>query len=189
MTESQRLGYRASVPPDPATPRWPRVIGTVGVVLAVLIILDKLDDLALLSWTEQDWAGVLGSDLGAIVYAALPPRAWRLFESVVQIWLGVVLLVGALALRRRRIEGVAACRRWAWWTIGWVIASTGVGLILARESLGDVPSFSTYSWRATAVFGVIVAIGILLTFPVFLLMWFAQEEVRAEYETWTHTPR
>ena len=184
MTESQRLGYQPDAPGEPLGTRWPVVIGTIGVVLAALIVLDKIDDLVMLNWTEADWSRLLGPDLAALVYAALPPTAWRLLKSLVHIGLGVLLASGALALRHRRLHGVRRCRLWAWLSIAWVLGSMTVGLILARQSLGDIPGLSVYGWQAAAAFGIIVAVGILLAFPTFLLIWFSRDAVRAEYESW-----
>jgi hypothetical protein len=165
-------------------PRWPTVVSTVGIVLAALMFLDKLDDLLLLGWTEDDWARVLGAELAALVVRALPPAAWRLVSALIQLALALLLFSGSLALRRHHRAGVGRCRLWAWLAIVWSVSAMGVGLLWVQRYVGGVPDVSAVYWYGSATFGIIVALSILLAFPVFLLYWLSRADVRAEYGSW-----
>ena len=39
-------------------------------------------------------------------------------------------------------------------------------------------------WQAATALGIGFALVLLLAFPVFLLVWLARPEVRAEYSSW-----
>jgi hypothetical protein len=148
------------------------------------MFLDKLDDLLLLGWTEDDWARLLGAEIAALVVRALPPAAWRLVSALIQMALALLLFSGSLALRRHRRAGVSRCRLWAWLAIVWSVSAMGVGLWWVSRYVGGAPDVSAVYWYGSATFGIIVALSILLAYPVFLLYWLSRDDVRDEYRSW-----
>lgn len=166
--------------------RWPEVIGIIGIVLSVVMVADKVDDVLTLGWAEEDWRRIFGAYLTDIVTDAMPPAGWRLVSSVAHIGLGVLLFVGSIGLRRHRRSAVAKCRLWALLAIVWVAVEIGWAIWWLSGYTGQVAGVSAAEWQGYAAFGIAVAVVILLAFPLFLLVWLARREVRAEYESWTH---
>lgn len=164
--------------------RWPEAIGIIGIVLAIIAFLDKLDDLVTLAWTEEEWSRLVGAPLADAIVRALPPVGWRLTSSLVQMTLAVLLFMGSLGLRRRQRSGVSKCRTWAVLAIAWAAVEIGWAIWWLSRYPTDVMGIPPSTWQGFAAFGIAVALVILLAFPVFLLVWFSRDEVRAEYESW-----
>jgi hypothetical protein len=175
-----------STPPPASAPRpqWPRVIGTIGIILGIFIFLDQVDDLLLLTWTEEDWRRIFAPGIADLIAQATPSVGWRLFSSVIQMGLGVLLFVGSLALRRRSRSGVFVCRLWAWLAIGWTVLTIGWAIWWLQRYAGEIPGLSEVSWQGYAAFGIVLALVLLLAYPVFLLVWFSKLDVQTEYKTW-----
>lgn len=170
---------------NPSAAGWPRVVGTIGIVLGVLIFLDQLDDLWLgLTWTEEHWRRFLSAEMAAFMAAALRPTGWQLASTVIQVALGIMLVVGSIRLHRRRRSGVSLCRSWSWLAIAWVVIEIGWAIWLLSRYGEAIPSMSAVSWQAAAAFGVSLALVMLLAYPVFLLVWLARPDVKAEYVSW-----
>ena len=165
-------------------PQWPTVIGTIGIVLGFILLVDKVDDVMTLRWTAQEWRRIFAPDLADLIARTMPPVAWRVFSAAAQISLAVFLIVGALALRRRTRNGVSLCRLWAWLAIIWVLVTVGRGVLWLQQHAGELPELASVSWQGYAAFGIVVAVALLLAFPVFLLVWLSQPAVRAEYGRW-----
>jgi hypothetical protein len=157
----------------------------IGIILSILIFVDKLDDLVTLTWTEENWREIFGPDLAEVIIGALPPFAWRLVSSLAHVALGVLLLVGCLGLRRRRRWGISRCRQWAVLAIVWIAVEMGWATWWLSRYGGEIAGLPPGTWQAAAAFGLAVALVILLAFPVFLIIWLARKEVRAEYESWS----
>ena len=113
-------------------PRWPTVIGTIGIVLGIVLLLDKVDDVMTLRWTAEDWRRIFGPNLADLIARSMPPFAWRVASTAVQIGLAALLIVGSVAVRRHARNGVSLCRLWAWLAMGWaVVRDRGIGALRA----------------------------------------------------------
>lgn len=66
----------------------------------------------------------------------------------------------------------------------WPVSALGVGLWWVSRCVGGAPDVSAVYWHGSATFGVIVALCILLAYPVFSLYWLSRSDVRAEYRSW-----
>lgn len=185
MNAFHEIGPDVSHSTSPPYPRWPRVIGTIGIVLGVLIFLDQIDDLWMgLTWTEEDWRRFFSPEMAALMATALRPAGWQLASTVIQMGLGILLVVGSLGLHRRLRFGLSLCRSWAWLAIAWVIIDIGWDIGQLSRYRGEIPGLPIVSWQTAAALGIGFAVVLLLAFPVFLLVWFARPEVRAEYSSW-----
>lgn len=190
MTDSQEAdpgAASAEAPTGRAGASWPDVIGILGIILAVIIFIDKLDDLVTLTWTAEQWRGLVGADLADLIVGSLPPLAVRLVTSLAHMALGVLLFAGCLALRRRRRPGITRCRAWAALAIVWVTLEVGWAawwLAQRSEHISRAAGISPATWQGYAEFGIAVALVLLLAFPVFLLIWLGRSDIKAEYETW-----
>ena len=184
MSASQKSQPDVPHSTDPQ-PRWPQVIGTIGIVLGVLIFLDQVDDLWMgLTWTEEDWGRIFAPEMAEFMAMALRPTGWQLASTVIQMGLGLLLVVGSLGLRRRRRSGIAVCRSWAWLAIAWAVADIGWAVWLLSRYAGEIPSVPLVNWHTAAALGTGFALVLLLAFPIFLLVWLARPDMRAEYLSW-----
>ncbi len=184
MTGSTTFDQETQSSRSSARPGWPKVIGTIGIVLGALIFLDQLDNLATMSWTEEDWGRIFAPDLAALIVRSMPSTGWLLLTSTVQMVLGVLLVVGSLALRRRAPSGIHLCRFWAWLAIAWSVFVMGRATWWLLQYAGELPEVPLARWQAYGMLGLGLALVLLLSFPVFLLVWLSKHDVRLEYETW-----
>lgn len=164
--------------------RWPITIGTIGVILGVVMIVDTVDEFVTLRWTAVEWRTFLGSYIADWVVRTLPPLGWRLASALVQTGLGGLLIIASVGLRRRSRAGVSRCRLWAWLAIGWAAVTIGLGTLWLLRHYAELPSLASPGVGGYVVFGLALALALLLAFPVFLLVWLSLPHVRAEHEAW-----
>jgi hypothetical protein len=170
---------------DSTQSRWPRVVGTISIVLAVIMVVDQVDDvITALTWSPEDWRRMFAPEVADLIVRAMPPLEWLVVSAVVGSALGVLLFVGAIFLRRRRLHGVTLCRSWAWLAIVWALLEMARAISWFRGYSEDLAGISGAEWQGYAVFGTVVALAVLLAWPVFLLVWFRRPDVRLEYEEW-----
>ena len=169
--------------------RWPVNIGSIGVLLGLLFVIDKVDDLMTLQWAVADWERIFAPDIADLIVRSMPPAAWRVTSALVELALAAFLIFGSLGLRRRQPASVARLRLWAWLAIGWAVVVVGWGWWWLQRQGGLSSVTGIEHWQGYAVFGLAVAVLLLLAFPVFLLVWFARPDVRAEYEAWSGATR
>ncbi len=165
-------------------PRWPTVIGTIGMVIGIVLLIDTVDDVMTLQWTAEDWRMIFAPNVADLIARSMPPVAWRVFSTAAQTGLAALLIVGSIGLRRRRPAGVSLCKLWAWLAIVWVVVLMIRGAVWLRQLSGELPALGAVSSQAYALAAVVLAVAILLAFPVFLLVWLSKPAVRAEYDTW-----
>ena len=185
MTGSTTFDQESQSARSSARPQWPKVVGTIGIVLGALILLDQLDNLAVVSWTEDDWGRIFAPDIAELIVRSVPSTGWLLLTSMVQMGLGVLLMVGSLALRKRALPGIYMCRFWAWLAIAWSVFIMGRATWWLLQNAGELLGVPLARWQAYGMLGIGLALVLLLAFPVFLLVWFSKHEVRSEYETWS----
>lgn len=164
--------------------RWPNVIGTIGIVVAAIMFLDKVEDLSHLLWTAEDWRRLFSPDIADLIVRATPPLVWRLGIIAAELALAVLLIIGSVALRRRRRSGVSLSRVWAWLAIVWVVLIMARGVWWLLRFQGEIVGIPYATWQGFAVLGILMALALLLAWPVFLLVWFARPEIRAEVAEW-----
>ncbi len=165
--------------------RWARTIGTIGIVIGVLIVVDQLDDLWMhLTWTEADWRRVFSAEVARLISDATRPPGFQFAWNLLHMALGALLIVGAAKLRRRSRTGIRLCRAWAWIAIGWAVVELTWALRLLYRYSGDIQGLAGSSWHLWAGIGLLIAIVLMVAFPVFLLLWFSRTEIRADWIAW-----
>jgi hypothetical protein len=157
----------------------------IGIVVGVLMILDQLDDLLVTQlWGTDAWRHLVGRELGDFLVRSLPSPAWTVTTNLVKLALGILLVYGAVSLRRRRRLGVTLCRSWAWLAIVWLVVETVQGLVWLSRYAGEIPGVPAGDWQGTATCGLVFGVALLLVWPVFLLVWLARSDVREETAGW-----
>ena len=165
--------------------RWPRVVGTIGIILAVIMVVDQVDDvITYLTWSPDDWRRIFAPEVADLVVRAMPPLGWLLVSAVVGSGLGLLLFVGSIFLRRRRATGVMLCRVWAWLAIVWAVLEIVRAISWFRGYSDELAGVPAEVWQSYAVFGIVIAMAVMMAFPLFLLVWFGRPEIRTEYEGW-----
>ncbi len=166
--------------------RWPKAVGTIGIVLGVLIFLDKLDDMLLpLMWSEEKWQELLAPNVAEFVVRTLPPPAWLVTTGLIWMALALLLIAGSTRLRQHRRSGVTLCTRWAWLAIAMLGLETVRSIWWLSRHLGELQALVPGGWEGTAVFAAVVALMVMMAYPVFLLFWFSHPPVRDDYFAWT----
>lgn len=165
--------------------RWPGVVGVIGMCIGALMTYSKIMDLArFLTWTEADWERILSPAQLELITATLPSANWNIGTAIFEIVLGVCLIVGSFWLLFRDARSVRVLKPWAWVMIAYGISISVWVAWWLGENWARIPGTEGAPVGA-AYFGVAVAMALLLAFPVFLAVWLARADVKAEYETWS----
>ncbi|MCP4201731.1 MAG: hypothetical protein GY769_07335 [bacterium] len=165
--------------------RWPGVVGVVGIIVAVLMFVDQVDDLlALLVLSPETWSRWLGPKQAEIVVRLMPPVGWVAVAAVIGAALAVLLFIGSMRIHRHMRSGVELCRRWSQVTIAWAVIQITAAISWLQRNADFISDLANGEWQGAAAFGVVVALGVMLAFPVFLLVWLSRPVVRREYATW-----
>lgn len=164
--------------------QWPTTIGTIGIVIGIVLVLDKVDDLLVIGWTADDWGRILSPAVADLIVRSTPSAAWRLVGGAAEVGLGAFLIVASLGLRRRVRRGVALSLLWAWLAIGWSVVVVARGLVWISRHAGELSAVAGGAAGGYTVFALLLALVLLLAYPVFLLVWLSRPSVRAETAAW-----
>jgi len=171
---------------SPRETRWPRILGIVSIILGILGVL----------------AGAIGASAGLIVKtlramvedqgavdweAVRRAVAWLARISLVAAILAVMLLVVGIGLVRRRGWAIRLGKVWAIAQIVVTVLGTAGSHVIQRAILealrqsggtaGGVPISSSLA-------GTVWSILWGCALPVFMLIWFARQEIREEVAAW-----
>ncbi|MHC4446466.1 MAG: hypothetical protein ACYSXF_01485 [Planctomycetota bacterium] len=189
----------AAVPLDDEETKWPKVIGVISLIYAIL--------------------GLGCSTLGGAWYAVAPmlPEMWRggaempgiLRVSLVgqlgaAICLGVLMLIGAVNLLRRRRAGPRLLKRWAILRMLLILIAVVLLVLTAPAQIDMQRSVQEFRndmlrdagrtdmiqertdeelWRQVMLWG---GLGVLATaiYPVFLGFWLSRKKITDDVERW-----
>ena len=69
-------------------------------------------------------------------------------------------------------------------TIAWAVIEISAAIWWLQRNEQVLSDLANTEWQGAASFGVLVALAIMIAFPVFLLVFLAKPEVRREYASW-----
>lgn len=183
--------------------KWPKVIGIISLIYAIL--------------------GLTCTGFGAIWYAIMPmlPEMFRggvetppivrfgiMSQSLLGLFLGVLMLLGAIGLLRRRARGVAQLKLWAALRLLLLVIGLGFGVLtmgaqvdmqrggyefrnrMVEEQGGDpqpIPSEESLAMRVKLQMG--IGTGVFLIYPLFLGLFLSRRKVTDEVAEWQDTYR
>ncbi|MBP7936511.1 MAG: hypothetical protein KA354_17870 [Phycisphaerae bacterium] len=175
---------------------WPKVIGIIAVVFAIFGIVGGV--CGLVSWLGMSAMQVSMPSSGQVVKANLPVitemgkwRAYTLVAGAVSFILQIVLLVSAIHLMKRRRWTIPVLRIWACLYIFFSLIGTTISYHMQKElyqqlASGGGPQGSFPMAAPQALIGLGMLFGILwaCALPVFVLIWFSRQKIKAETATW-----
>jgi hypothetical protein len=177
----------ANEPSAEPTSRWPLTVGMIGAVIGVIMLVDQVDDLlGPVFWTAEEWRRLVGQELADFLVRTMPARGWMVAKNLAGMALGVLLVVGSLRLRRRRRSGVTLCRTWAGLAIAWLAVQVAWVTVWFSRHAAEIPGLPPEGWQGTTLVAVVLALAVLLAWPVALLTQLARPRVREEVEGWPH---
>ncbi len=173
----------------PKASRWPTVIGVIAIIVASLGLAGGCCGMfsPFISGFFIDMAADSGSvppEQIAVMRASQPPVVWVLFASLIGLGLSVLLLLGGIAIARRRANGATLCKVWSWINIPWAaiafIISAYFQLIVPQDSQQMGSAFQYLGLALGGCFTLVVGIA----FPLFMLYWFAKATIKDEIAAW-----
>ena len=180
----------------PVRSTWPTVLGVIAVVFGVLGAIGGL--LGLLAPIMYH---AMGSE--AMASGGMTPdfmEKWGVYlviNPLVISAIALILLVGGILLLRRKPKSVNMLRFWSILKIVYAVVASVFGFAMQKDQFPAVMSNlpeTAENAEAMETFGTVMNIfgpvGIALGFlwavalPVFLLIWFARQPVKAEVAGW-----
>ena len=165
-------------------------LGVVGIILGVLGILNEVGNLfyplirpTMMELMERTVPpGVMESIVGF-----LPPAIVIMLSALAEISMAILLLVGAVHLRRRRRRGAGLIRLWAIIRIPWTVLEVGMANLILRRMLPTLSHLSEFGEPSEWVIGAGMTAGLLfgLAVPLFVLIWFSRSTIAAEVAGWS----
>ena len=171
------LGYASGAPPT-----WPTVIGVIGIVFGAGAVLMTLGGLVI-ALIMRDAPG-------------MPPSPqfnerwmpWSIASMFVTCGVAILLLVAGIGLAKRRAWGPRLAKVWAVLKMVIVVASTGIGFQVQRETMKAMQQSAGPSPvpNLEMIVALSMCAGLLWywALPVFMLIWFSRSSVKAEIAKW-----
>lgn len=173
---------------------WPTVIGIIAMVFGGLGILGG-------AW------GVVGSLMPGLLHFAAGPEnrmfevmskwtTWNVAMSIITITVAALLLTAGIKLLKRRPDAPGWCRTWAVVKILLVLVVGIVNyfyqqdLYAAMEDTqgpGGRPAMAFPVMKAVAAASVAFSLLWGWALPVFMLIWFGRQKIKAETADWRNS--
>lgn len=175
--------------PTIATPsKWPLVIGVIAIVLGALGALGNLwgavSPLVLRAMSAQ-MSAMPGMSQNLAVMEVW--RTWIAVSGLVQAAIALLLLLGGANLVGRRPSGPRLILWWAPFKILMVLIGALIGWQVQQDTLAAMqqaapaaPNLAT----GAIVFGLVLGVLWGCAGPVFALIWFQRDSIKAEVSTW-----
>lgn len=175
---------------------WPKVVGIIAIVVAALGIMGGV--CGVITWAGMAAFQTNMQSTGQSVQPAMPFitemgrwKAYTVLAGLVGAGLQIVLLVAAINLIRRRPWTIGVLRIWAGLFIVFSLAQSVVGYYMQKDlyeqissksgSQGQFPVAISHTFMgASMLFGLLWSCAL----PVFMLIWFSRDKIKAEAATW-----
>lgn len=171
-------------PPRPSN--WPTVVGTIAIVFGCLGILQGVLG-ALSPLTTPFIEPFMLKGQAESLQAWLP---WTVSLSLAAAAVAILLLIGGLKLVKRNPAAPGLLRLWAILKLPVALFMTIVQSLAQKDQFAAIQGSTTAIPIGSAFFDVVGVVGIVFavawygTLPVFMLIWFARKNTRAEVAGW-----
>ncbi len=207
MNDENQQDHEAMHPPmeptavllDDEETKWPKVIGVISLIYAILGLgCNALGGAwyAVAPMLPEMWRG--GADIPGILRLSLG------VQILAALCLGVLMLIGAVNLLRRRRAGPRLLKRWAILRMLLILIAVVLLVLTAPAQVDLQRSVQEYQndihrdagradmiqestdddlWRLVMLQG---GFGVLVTviYPVFLGLWLSRKKITADVERW-----
>lgn len=175
-----------ALPPIERATTWPRTLGIISIILGTLGTLGGLLGSSVSLMVQAMQMSVADKD--AVNWDAVRQAVvWMARMSVIAGMLSVLLLVIGIGLVRRRPWAIPTAKVWAVLKILMVIVNLGISTVIQRSIAEAIQQAGTTS-RGPALHSTPTGIAFGLAWgcalPVFMLIWFARQEIREEIARW-----
>ncbi len=189
-------------------PSWPAVLGIMCLVYGILITIVACFSLAA-PFIMSAFARLLPPESAAMMGMMQPPRIVVLnsIYYVPALFINAWLAVLGLKLYHKLPAAPARMRLWSFIKIGLELMCGAITFVVTLEVMRHQnefitqqmstapgapppPNFMASNWfvYSSATFGTLWSLFLGLALPVFLLIWFRRQSVRAYVATWGNTP-
>jgi len=118
-------------------------------------------------------------------------KVWMGISTGISIGLSLLLIAGGVGLLKRRLWSVRLCRTWAYIFLVFSAISLVVQIgtmktqfaAISRQQGSAPGAFEGMMWFSIG-FGLCAGLVWSLALPIFLLIWFSRDKIKAEVATW-----
>ncbi len=187
----------ASPPPiDPIStgPKWPTTIGIIGIVLGIAGILNVLLQLVGFMFTKTQMNALVASGIAQEDVDAWLAKFLKVsyISMAIMTVLGIILLVGAIFLLKRKKKSVPLLKIWA---LGKIVAAFVITFLtrpISQEQIAMMTSSNdafqgngeSFSKMMDTIMGASFILGLvwLCALPIFFLIWFTRRKIKQDVE-------
>lgn len=166
-------------------------LGLVTILFGALSLLAVIGGAVSLLFTQSMFESSIQNEVFAAQRKYMP---WTISQHALGAILAICLLIGGIALVRRRSGSRKLLLTWAALKIPIVVVSTVLGFIVQREmfaimmknqqSGGPNAAMAAPMMETFALVGVIIGLAWGSLLPVFLLIWLNRASIRREMAAW-----
>jgi hypothetical protein len=176
--------------PSHATSSWPTVIGVIAIVLGALAVLGELAGSAAVFLLDT-FPSAVPQARATAMEAVQQLGFWVVADSLLCMGAAALLVAVGIGLLRRRHWAVRTASVWAWFKILLVAADAAVTYPLVKaqceaafQQMSGIPGVPART-SELMTFGALALVLVWgWAWPVFLLIWLARREIRAETSAW-----
>lgn len=175
---------------------WPKILGIITLVFGTLGSLGGLVSFLNPIFLRKQMESFveLGADAADVAAYIDKMVTYQTTLAVLTSTAGVLLLVGGLALIKKRPVAVRLLLVWGVYKIGNGIYSTIQGIPMAREQMEIMQSANAFGSDAGEAIGqftsIATSVGLIvnliwvMVLPVFLFVWFSRAKIREQVKSW-----
>ena len=119
-----------------------------------------------------------------VMRASQPPAVWMIVVGLIGLALAMLLLLGGIAIVRRRANGTTLCKVWAWINIPWAALSMTIAAYFQLRVPQDTQQMGAGFQYVGLAFGACFTLLFGVGFPLFILLWFSRATVKDEVAAW-----
>ena len=178
---------------DELETKWPKRLGVISLIYALGGILCQVGQ-GISNFFVEWLIGLSGAQIDVEIPMTL--KLIQLSLVVLGLGVGVLLLVGAISLLRRRRSGVSLLKAWAVLRLVLVLVGLVVAIltmpsqvevqrsIAEQRQTAGIREVSDEKIRQSLILSSVIKAGVLAVYPLFLGFWVSRRKVGDEVSQW-----